>query len=738
MKATLAATESPGTSGGPPTWAQDSSQNNGTNQNNYLNGVSCTSSTSCIAVGDYVDSSGVYQTLIEQYNGTSWSIIQSSPNTSTSESNYLNGVSCTSSTSCTAVGDYVDSSGVYQTLIEQYNGSTSPPTVSIQSSPNTSTSESNYLNSATCVSSTECYAAGYYVNSSGLAQTLIDYWNGTSWTVATSSNANNGNNYLYGVSCVSSNECFAAGYYVDSSGVDQVLFLYEAGSPTKWAVGGSLAGNVGSGNNYLYGISCPSSDGCYAAGYYYDTSLGVDQTLVDYWCLSGTCANNASVISSGNESGGVNGGGGPSSTAPANNYLYGISCSSSTSCYADGSFQPGYDYQTIVESGNNSGFAISTSANGTTESQGSFSDQLRAISCTTSTSCDVVGHFSYLQTLVESWNSSTFTWSIVTSPNNTSLSNGTPPVDNSLNGVSCVSSSFCVAAGAYFNVPSNQFSTTGFADYTLIEQYNGSNWSIVNSPNPDTSPSSLNQLMGVDCVSSTSCIAVGDSQAAPTTSGTQQPVETLAEIWNGTSWSTMTSQNPSTSANYLNGISCVSSSSCVATGFYINSSGAPQTLVEYWNGTSWVIQTSPNTSTSQDNFLYGVSCASSTSCEAVGDYIDSSGVYQTLIEYWNGTSWVTQTSPNTSTSLNNFLYGVSCSSSSSCMTVGGYVDSSGATETLAESRNGTSWSIPTTPNPSSTMNALNGVTCASSASCLATGFEMSASGISQTLAEQWG
>jgi hypothetical protein len=36
------------------------------------------------------------------------------------------------------------------------------------------------------------------------------------------------------------------------------------------------------------------------------------------------------------------------------------------------------------------------------------------------------------------------------------------------------------------------------------------------------------------------------------------------------------------------------------------------------------------------------------------------------------------------------------------------------------------------------MNALNGVTCASSASCLATGFEMSASGISQTLAEQWG
>jgi hypothetical protein len=40
----------------------------------YLNGVSCTSATECIAVGDYTNRAGNYLTLAEVWNGHVWRI----------------------------------------------------------------------------------------------------------------------------------------------------------------------------------------------------------------------------------------------------------------------------------------------------------------------------------------------------------------------------------------------------------------------------------------------------------------------------------------------------------------------------------------------------------------------------------------------------------------------------------------------------------------------------------------
>ena len=54
------------------------------------------------------------QTLIETWNGTAWTI-SSSPNTSATQNNFLNGVSCTSPTACVAVGDNYNGTH-YQTL----------------------------------------------------------------------------------------------------------------------------------------------------------------------------------------------------------------------------------------------------------------------------------------------------------------------------------------------------------------------------------------------------------------------------------------------------------------------------------------------------------------------------------------------------------------------------------------------------------------------------------------------
>ena len=138
-----------------------------------------------------------------------------------------------------------------------------------------------------------------------------------------------------------------------------------------------------------------------------------------------------------------------------------------------------------------------------------------------------------------------------------------------------------------------------------------------------------NGLSGVSCTSSTSCIAVGTHQSGSLN-------QTLVEASNSTSWSIVGSPNASSSpANLLVGVSCTGSASCTAIGYYVGGyyidATAYQTLVESWNGTRWSIVASANTSAGQNNYLYDVSCVSSTSCAAVGFYNNSS-VDQTLVE----------------------------------------------------------------------------------------------------------
>ena len=67
-----------------------------------LNGVSCTSTKACVAVGSIRTKQGTF-TLVERWNGKRWSI-QHSPNPPGSKHSQLASVSCTTSRFCVAVG----------------------------------------------------------------------------------------------------------------------------------------------------------------------------------------------------------------------------------------------------------------------------------------------------------------------------------------------------------------------------------------------------------------------------------------------------------------------------------------------------------------------------------------------------------------------------------------------------------------------------------------------------------
>jgi hypothetical protein len=163
------------------------------------------------------------------------------------------------------------------------------------------------------------------------------------------------------------------------------------------------------------------------------------------------------------------------------------------------------------------------------------------------------------------------------------------------------------------------------------------------------------------------------------------------------------------------------------------------TLAEHWNGTAWKAQTTPNPAGSAFSELAGVWCTSTTICTAAGDYRAPGGVEMTLAEVRNGSTWTIQATPNPAGSTGSYLQGVSCHSAANCTAAGHYVTGTGAIVTLAERWDGTAWAVQATPNPARAADnsQLGSISCASLTSCTAAGWYATGSGGTRALAEHW-
>ncbi len=304
-----------------------------------------------------------------------------------------------------------------------------------------------------------------------------------------------------------------------------------------------------------------------------------------------------------------------------------------------------------------------------------LSDLLSGVSCVSMHYCAAVGssrYELYYSPTIEQWNGTSW------------VETGIPgDPSGTLNGVSCASANFCSAVGSF------------------IAQRNGQAWTSSTSDVPGT-------LNGVSCGSSTFCMAVG---VTPSDSVAQ----TLTERWDGSTWSVLPSPNQGTNVpNSLAGVSCASSSDCVAVGTASNGS-ADQTLIEQWDGTTWSIVDSPNTSATLSNDLLGVSCVSSSTCMAVG-HASNGSVDQSLVEQWNGAVWSITPSPDTGSTLPNDLGAVSCPAVDACYATGTSGNQNGQPLFLAW--DGTRWSLQLTPYAAL---AGQGISCTSATFCAAVG-----------------
>jgi len=626
-------------------WAVVPSPNTDVTQHNLLLSVACASASECWAVG-YSQSATSYQTLIERWDGTSWTLVPS-PNNAT-QVNVLYGVTCASASECWAVGYYVNTSSTQQTLIERWDGAA----WNIVSSPNTSPAQSNLLQSVTCASTSDCWAVGYYFNTSSTQQTLIERWDGTSWNIVSSPNTSPAqSNLLYGVTCASASECWAIGN--SSTLLNPVKnvwlesTLVERWNGNSWAIVNSpnVSFTPGSAQpNFLLGVTCASTVDCWSIGEYRTTAendLGkMSQTLVQRW--NGTSWN---IVNS------------PNAGVPydVSEVLSDVTCVSGLDCWAVGyEISPfaGGPIFPLIERWNGTSWAVVNSPRAATQK-----NLLLGVTCASASDCWAVGYSYYAgndisNTLIERWDGTS--WTVVQSPN------GIIP-NNRFRSVACASTSECWAVGMAFATPDlNLFK----GQQTLIERWDGNSWQLVTSPNPVPNPATAADcmLMDVACTSDTNCWAVGFANS-----------QTLIERWDGSSWRIVASANTSsTQQNNALSVACASASDCWAVGYAPDPTGTHWAgLIQHWDGSTWTIVPSPRTSTTENNFLWGVACASASECWAVGRVTNTvTDTEQTLIERWDGTSWSIAASANTSISEGNALYGVACASASDCFAVG--------------------------------------------------------------------
>ncbi len=255
------------------TWSQVASPSPGAAVNQTrLYAVTAISATNAWAVGYYYTGTK-FLTLIEHWNGVKWKQF-ASPSPGGAGGNFLTGVAATSATNAWAVGYDGNGSG-YKTLIEHWNGSKWKQVAS--PSPGTQRIQ-NELNSVTATSTKNAWAVGSYGFGSA-QQTLIEHWNGSKWKQVASINpaGSSGDNELFGVASRSARRAWAVGF--DGTG-SSYHTLIERWNGSVWKHVASPSPGPSSGN-FLGAVAINSADKAWATGNYY-TGV-VYPTLGEHW-----------------------------------------------------------------------------------------------------------------------------------------------------------------------------------------------------------------------------------------------------------------------------------------------------------------------------------------------------------------------------------------------------------------------------------------------------------------------
>lgn len=231
--------------------------------------------------------------------------------------------------------------------------------------------------------------------------------------------------------------------------------------------------------------------------------------------------------------------------------------------------------------------------------------------CSTST-----GSFETFPTCPDVVPNTSGSWQQVTSPNISATNN------NQLLGVDAVSDNDVWAVG-WAQDPSGP----QYVKRTLIQHFDGGSWSIVESPNPRGDVNS--QLHSVSAASANDVWAVGSSHNG------SLPSRTLIQHWDGAQWSIVPSPSPDSQFNELRSVAALSANDVWAVGYRGGTkSGTPiETFILHWDGASWRQVASPNIPGGA-NQLFSITAIAANDIWAVGVAAGAP-----LAMRWNGSAW---------------------------------------------------------------------------------------------------
>lgn len=236
-----------------------------------------------------------------------------------------------------------------------------------------------------------------------------------------------------------------------------------------------------------------------------------------------------------------------------------------------------------------------------------------------------------------------------------------------------------------------------WTDQALIESYDGSTWSVVPSPSPGVQ---RDILTGVAAIADNDVWAVGAQMDA---AGTWH---TLAEHWDGTSWSTSPSVDAGSGGNEFFGVHAVGGGSVYAVGARSGSGFPDQALVEHWDGTKWTVLNSPADS-AESLVAYGVT-GSDSALTVAGIRESDTAPFTTFVASGAPSALSLVTTPN-ATGENN-LYATTTEADGSTDAVGWSVDPNTGVY-LSAALHGVNgrWTVDTTPDPGNGTNGFAGV-----------------------------
>lgn len=167
------------------------------------------------------------------------------------------------------------------TLIEHFDGQrwTITPSPNVAKVVNTYTSQANVLNAVDAISSSNVWAVGYTAISTNLgSQSLVEHWDGRSWTVVPSPNGVSPlfgfYNFLNAVSGTAANDVWAVGW--NGAVENQHRATIQHWNGTAWSL--VPAPVIGNTSQYvvLTAVTALASNNAWAAGIYRDS---VDATI---------------------------------------------------------------------------------------------------------------------------------------------------------------------------------------------------------------------------------------------------------------------------------------------------------------------------------------------------------------------------------------------------------------------------------------------------------------------------